>query len=120
MWSRLRDRRLDGHKFVRQFAIGAYFADFVCREAMLVIELDGGQHADSVRDDRRTKYLNEQGYSVLRFWNNDILSNTDGVLEALLLTLRNCPSPDLRFAPATLSPAGRGYAGASSEHTLKD
>ncbi|MDB5538387.1 MAG: putative methylase [Devosia sp.] len=117
MWSRLRDRRLEGLKFVRQYAIGPYFADFVCREAMLVVELDGGQHDESRQDERRTRYLNEQGYSVLRFWNNDVLGNTDGVVEALLLTLRNCPSPDWRFAPATLSPAGRGDAGAPSRHT---
>jgi len=120
MWSRLRDRRLDGFKFVRQYAIGPYFADFVCRDAMLVVELDGGQHADSARDERRTKYLNEQGFSVLRFWNTDVLSNTDGVVEALTLTLRDCPSPDWRFAPATLSPKGRGDAVAPSEHNLKD
>jgi len=97
-----------GLKFVRQYAIGPYFADFVCREAMLVVELDGGQHADSQHDDRRTAFINSQGYAVLRFWNNDVLSNTDGVLDALLRTLTSGPSPDLRFAPATLSPAGRG------------
>jgi very-short-patch-repair endonuclease len=108
LWSRLRDRRLEGLKFVRQYAIGPYFADFVCRDAMLVIELDGGQHAESAHDERRTKYLNQKGYSVLRFWNNEVLGDTDGVLDALLRTLRNGPSPDWRFAPATLSPEGRG------------
>jgi len=120
MWSRLRDRRLEGFKFVRQYAIGPYFADFVCRDVMLIVELDGGQHADSIRDERRTKYLNQQGFSVLRFWNNEVLDNADGVLQALLLTLRNGPSPDWRFAPATLSPEGRGDAVATSEHNLKD
>lgn len=87
---------------------------------MLVVEVGGGQHAELQGDVRRTRYLNEQGYSVLRFWNHDVLGNTDGVLEALLLALGNCPSPDLRFAPATLSPEGRGDAVAPSQHHLKD
>ncbi|WP_443112529.1 endonuclease domain-containing protein [Devosia sp. ZB163] len=115
LWSRVRDRRLEGFKFVRQYAIGPYFADFVCRDAMLVVEVDGGQHSVSANDARRTRYLNEQGFSVLRFWNNEVLDNTDGVLQALLLTLRNCPSPDWRFAPATLSPEGRGDLTATSQ-----
>ncbi|MBN9314806.1 MAG: DUF559 domain-containing protein [Devosia sp.] len=114
LWWRLRDRRLDGFKFVRQYAIGPYCADFVCRDEMLVVELDGGQHSDSVSDARRTRYLNEQGFSVLRFWNNEVLGNIDGVQQALLLTLRHCPSPDWRFAPATLSPEGRGDLTATS------
>lgn len=75
---------------------------------MLVVELDGGQHAESGYDERRTAFLAAQGYGVLRFWNSDVLSNTDGVLEALQRTLKSGPSPDLRFAPATLSPEGRG------------
>ena len=120
LWSRLRDRRLEGFKFVRQYATGPYFAGFVCRQAMLAVELDGGQHADAARDVRRTRFLNSQGFSVLRFWNNEALSNTDGVMQALLLTLRDCPSPDWRFAPATLSPEGRGDAVAPPEHNLKD
>jgi very-short-patch-repair endonuclease len=92
----------------------------MCRDAMLIVEVDGGQHSVSASDARRTRYLNEQGFSVLRFWNNEVLDNTDGVLQALLLTLRNHPSPDWRFARATLSPEGRGGAAAPSEHNLKD
>lgn len=115
LWSRLRNRRLEGFKFVHQYAIGRYFADFVCRDAMLIVEVDGGQHSVSARDARRTRYLNDQGFSVLRFWNNEVLDNTDGVLQALLLTLHNCPSPDWRFAPATLSPEGRGDLTATSQ-----
>jgi very-short-patch-repair endonuclease len=117
LWSRLRNRQTRGLKFVRQYAIGPYFADFVCREAMLVIELDGGQHADSGRDAHRTRFLNEQGYSVLRFWNREVLGNTDGTLDQIEAVLLNCPSPDLRYAQATLSPKGRGARAASSHIT---
>ena len=114
MWSHLRNRQLHGLKFVRQFAIGPYFVDFACREAMLVVEIDGGQHAETQRDARRTRYLNEQGYSVLRFWNNEILENLEGCWTALTAVLLGNPSPDWRFAPATLSPEGRGDLTATS------
>ena len=111
LWYVLRNRGLAGHKFVRQLAIGPYIADFACREIGLIIELDGGQHATSTTDAGRTAYLNAQGYSVLRFWNNDVLENRDGVLIAILSVIDGAPSPDLRFAPATLSPMGRGIGG---------
>ena len=119
LWGMLRSRQVDGHKFVRQFPIGPYFADFACREAALVIELDGGQHADNPRDEVRTAFLNAEGYSVLRFWNEDVVSNIDGVRDAILRTLALNPSPDLRFAPATLSPQGRGASGARAASTKK-
>ncbi len=114
LWSNLRNRALGGHKFLRQFPIGAYTADFICREKMLVIELDGGQHNGSHRDTIRTDTLNLQGYSIVRFWNNEVLQNTSGVLEAIKGILNGSPSPDLRFAQATLSPEGRGVAGAAN------
>jgi very-short-patch-repair endonuclease len=88
LWLSLRDRRLDGFKFVRQEAIGPYVADFVCRDQKLVIEVDGGQHADSETDRARDAYMNKEGFRVLRFWNNDVLSNRDGVLEAILSALQ--------------------------------
>jgi very-short-patch-repair endonuclease len=72
--------------------IGPYIADFVCREQKLVIEIDGGQHAGSDADQVRTAYLEAEGYRVLRFWNNDVLANINGVLEALRSSLA-CPSP---------------------------
>lgn len=115
----LRGRQLNGHKFVRQLVIGPYIADFVCREAALIIELDGGQHAESVSDEQRTVFLNAEGYSVLRFWNNEVIDSADAVWRALLSTLALNPSPDLRFAPATLSPQGRGKSGASAASTHK-
>jgi very-short-patch-repair endonuclease len=115
LWYALRNRQLDGHKFVRQFPIGPSFADFACREQALVVELDGGQHAlDTLADVRRTAFLNAEGYSVLRFWNNDVLGNRDGVIASILEALRGNPSPGLRFAPADLSPTGRGTRGADA------
>jgi len=114
-WNIVRDRRVNDAKFVRQYPIGRYVADFVCREAMLIVELDGGQHSESTRDQTRTAYLNNRGYSVLRFWNNEILQNPDGCWDALTAVLLGNPSPDWRFAPATLSPEGRGDDAASPE-----
>jgi very-short-patch-repair endonuclease len=108
LWTALRNRQIEGAKFVRQYPIGRYVADFVCREAMLVIEVDGGQHAESEADEGRTALMNMRGYSVLRFWNNEVLQNLPGCLEALSAVLRGNPSPDWRFAPATLSPERRG------------
>ena len=72
LWYRLRARSLNGHKFVRQEPIGPYIVDFICREKGLIIELDGGQHADSLHDAIRDKWLTEHGYRVVRFWNNDL------------------------------------------------
>jgi very-short-patch-repair endonuclease len=80
LWFCLRDRRLDGLKFVRQEAIGRYVVDFVCREKMLVVEVGGGQHADSQTDKVRDVSLSAAGYRVLRFWNSDVLANWEGVL----------------------------------------
>src|SRR6188474_2889668 len=87
LWFALRDRRLGGFKFVRQEAIGPFVADFACRERNIVIEVDGGQHADNARDLRRDAYLAGEGYRVLRFWNNDVLANRDGVLLTILEAL---------------------------------
>lgn len=110
-WNLVRDRRLDGAKFVRQYPIGRYVADFVCRETMLVVEIDGGQHSESATDDGRTSLMNLRGYSVLRLWNNEVLQNPDGCWGAVRECLRGNPSPGWRYSPATLSPAGRGKEG---------
>jgi very-short-patch-repair endonuclease len=80
LWGKLRGRRLDGHKFVRQETVGRYICDFVCREKRIVIEVDGGQHAESTRDKIRDEFLVAEGFRVLRFWNNEVLSNMNGVL----------------------------------------
>ena len=92
LWFRLRGAQLEGFKFVRQFPLGPYVTDFACRSAKLVIELDGGQHAESAIDAARTQLIEAHGYRVIRFWNNDVHSNIDGVLEAIrneLLLSRN-------------------------------
>jgi very-short-patch-repair endonuclease len=117
LWNMIRDRRLGGAKFVRQYAIGPYVADFICREVMLIVEVDGGQHSDSKTDERRTVYLNGRGYAVLRLWNGDVLTNPDGCWEMIAAVLRGNPSPGERFAPATLPPEGRGTPAASSMET---
>ncbi|SDF44445.1 adenine-specific DNA-methyltransferase [Limimonas halophila] len=84
LWRHLRNRRLNCAKFRRQEPIGPYVADFCCREAGIIVEVDGGQHAeDTARDDRRTRCLNGHGYTVLRFWNTDVLKNLDGVLAVI-------------------------------------
>jgi very-short-patch-repair endonuclease len=87
-WSQLRNRRLNGWKFRRQFPIGQYIVDFECYELKLIVEVDGGQHADQeFYDSKRTEFLKWKGYQVIRFWNNEVLGNLEGVLEALTLTL---------------------------------
>src|SRR5436305_13244786 len=95
LWLRLRDRRLNGLKFRRQVPIDRYVVDFFCAEAHLVIEVDGGQHA-TADETSRTKFLDAMGYLVLRFWNNEVHENIEGVLETILNTLDRPepPHPD--------------------------
>lgn len=93
IWRHLKNRALAGFKFRRQCPIGPYIVDFVCLEKMIVIEIDGGQHAEQThRDARRSQYLKSRGFEVLRFWNNEVLANTDSVLSVILTTLVNSPS----------------------------
>lgn len=90
LWSKLRDRRLSGIKFRRQQVIGPYIVDFVTFEKNIIIELDGGQHNSQegkVHDGERTRWLNKEGYVIIRFWNNEVLTNIPGVMESLLQTL---------------------------------
>jgi very-short-patch-repair endonuclease len=105
MWFRLRDRRLDGFKFKRQWTIGPFVVDFCCAEAKLVVEVDGGQHGE-VRDKARTEWLNAQGYRVRRFWNNDVPTNMDGVLTVLSGDLHRGAEADPHPSPLPL--AGEG------------
>jgi very-short-patch-repair endonuclease len=102
LWSILRNSQLNGVKFRRQQPIGPFVADFVCQERRLIVEADGGQHAESCTDDSRTAFLEGKGYRVLRFWNNDILTNLDGVAQVIAAALspphparaeRESPSP---------------------------
>ncbi|MBN9063830.1 MAG: DNA methyltransferase [Rhizobiales bacterium 65-9] len=87
LWLVLRDRRLAGHKFVRQEPIGRYFADFCCREKKIIVEADGAQHADSARDARRDAFLTSHGYRVVRFWNHEIMQSLDMVEDTILAAL---------------------------------
>jgi very-short-patch-repair endonuclease len=92
LWFRLRDRRLNGLKFRRQMPIKSYVVDFCCESARLIVELDGGQHAiRNAEDEKRTADLEAYGYLVLRFRNNDVLRNIDGVLETIVATASHVP-----------------------------
>lgn len=101
IWLAVRDRRLGGFKFRRQATIGPYVVDFLCTQQRLVLEIDGGQHGGA-DDQRRDAALASAGYHVLRFWNSDVISNLDGVLQTILSALQS-PSPN------PLPRAGEGY-----------
>ena len=89
LWSVISNRRLEGYKFRRQHPIDRYFADFACVEAKLIVEIDGRQHIErAAYDAERTRVLEVCGWQVLRFWNNEVLQNLDGVGEAILAALR--------------------------------
>jgi very-short-patch-repair endonuclease len=99
LWRRLRAHRLNGEKFRRQQAIGPYVADFVHFGARLIVEADGGQHNGAADDRRRDAWLRRQGFKVLRFWNHEILNETEAVLESILKAVADAPSlpaPSLR------------------------
>ena len=95
LWQRLRNRELAGCKFRRQHPIGPFIVDFVSIEKKLVIEVDGGQHAeDSESEAKRSKYLNRKGYRILRFWNNQVLQEGESVLDVILsCVIGDAPSP---------------------------
>jgi very-short-patch-repair endonuclease len=94
LWHELRSRRLEGFKFKRQVSLGSYIADFMCFECKLIVEVDGSQHAARAPyDERRTLWLAERGYCVLRFWNVDVLLNTTWVIEQISAAARErCPT----------------------------
>jgi very-short-patch-repair endonuclease len=111
LWRHLRNRHLMGSKFRRQHEVDRYIVDFVCPEAGLIVELDGGQHAETVASDaHRTRRLESLGYRVLRFWNNDVLTNTEAVLEVVLQAVASAathPSAGCS-SPSPLQGDGRG------------
>ncbi len=108
LWSRLRTHRLNGYKFKRQAPLGPYIVDFACFEEKLVVELDGGQHAEAAGKDRqRDRWLEEQGFRVLRFWNNEVFGNLEGVLTRILEALSPSQLPSSP-SPQPLSHQGRG------------
>ena len=92
LWLQLRAEQVAGYRFRRQVPIGDYVVDFACMKAKLVVELDGGQHAAAVKSDsRRTQWLESQGFRVLRFWNNAIVEELEGVLETIHAALLKPP-----------------------------
>jgi very-short-patch-repair endonuclease len=111
LWRYLRNRQLHGFKFRRQHEIGCYIVDFACADSKLIVELDGGQHLEQMAyDAHRTRQLKIMGYNLLRFWNNDVLTNTESVLEVILNTLAS-PAPH----PSPLPDGERGQAAAEIE-----
>ena len=92
LWHHLRNRAFTGFKFRRQHPVGPYVADFACLEKRLIVELDGSQHLDSSPDAIRDRWLGRVGYTVLRFWNNEVFEELDGVLEVIHAALQQ-PSP---------------------------
>jgi very-short-patch-repair endonuclease len=96
LWQHLRQPPFKEHHFRRQATIGPYFADFASHQAKIVVEVDGGQHAGSASDEVRTRYLEANGYRVLRFWNNDVLENMSGVLSTIdaAVNAETPPTPD--------------------------
>jgi len=114
LWSRLRNRQLENLKFRRQVPRGPFVADFLCDEAMLIVEVDGSQHNErAAEDDRRTAYLESLGYLVLRFWNLDVLQNTDRVCDHIwhVASLRQEASSSALRAPASHEEKGHGGIG---------
>jgi len=100
LWQRLRGHQFNGNKFRRQHPFGDFILDFVCLEARLVIEIDGGQHMDSEHDRMRDEQLVQSGFQVMRFWNNQVLNELDSVMEAIWKTLK--PHPSLPVEPHPL------------------
>lgn len=95
LWQQLRGQQLNAHKFRRQHVLGIYIVDFVCLEAKLIIELDGGQHQQQIAyDQKRTEYFVALGFTILRFWNHEVLQETDAVLLQILQYLSPNPLPD--------------------------
>lgn len=95
LWIELKGSKLGGYKFVRQFPIGPYFADFLCRKQQLVVEVDGSQHAGSLHDAKRDGYMCDQGYSVIRFWNEDVVRDREGVCRTILAALEGRLEEDI-------------------------
>ena len=107
LWEYLRAKQMEGYKFRRQEPIGSYIVDFVCQEKRIMIEVDGGQHStESEKDKGRGEWLKGQGYKVLRFWNNEVVANIEGVLEVIRDCLNHPPlSPPLKGGGIRKEPA---------------
>jgi very-short-patch-repair endonuclease len=111
LWSELRNRLLNGHKFSRQVPVGPYVVDFLCRQRRLVVEVDGCHHSESVSDGVRTRWLNVNGYAVLRFWNYEITEQRRAVLDTILAALEGRLAGGWEapfYSPASPRPEPRG------------
>jgi len=107
LWHHIRDRQLGGWKFRRQHPVGSFIVDFICVEKKVVIEVDGGQHAENEdADTRRSAYLKKMGYQVLRFWNNEVLQETEAVLTTIFDSLADAPPHPSPLPP----PGGEGVS----------
>jgi very-short-patch-repair endonuclease len=119
LWSRLRSRQLRSFKFRRQHPIGPFITDFCCFGRRLVVELDGGQHASqTANDQKRTAFLVARGYRVLRFWDNEVMENIDGVLQQIVEALGE-PRVNLEPSPVP-SPRGRGSKRVPKNPTIQN
>src|SRR6516164_5038067 len=118
LWQMLRSRQTEGYRFRRQVPIGGFIADFVCHPARLIVEIDGGQHdPSSEAEASRTRFLEAEGYRVLRFWNNEVLGNREGVRAAIADALhQGSPSPIRPTTPTPTLP----HRGGGPEATLED
>ena len=114
LWKILRGDALNGLRFRRQFPIGIYIVDFVCFDARLIVEVDGGQHNGSAHDAQRDAWLKSQGFAVLRFWNNDGLQNIEGVRQLIVEATRS----DLPELPPPLD--GEGWGEVKTPHAIQD
>ncbi|GBE05101.1 hypothetical protein BMS3Abin10_00721 [bacterium BMS3Abin10] len=103
----MRSKQIEGLKFRRQEPVGKYIVDFVCFDRKVVIEVDGGQHAEEGADKERDKWLNKEGFQVLRFWNNEVLLNPGGVLEVIRGNCLKSPSPQSPPIPKRVAAKGR-------------
>ncbi len=98
IWNLVRNRKIQGLKFFRQYGVGDYILDFYCPEIRFSIEIDGGQHSEAenkINDQKRTEYLNSLNIIVIRFWNNEITSNLEGVYEKIIQTINTITPPNL-------------------------
>ena len=122
LWSALRNRQLEGVRFNRQVPIGPFICDFVARSPKLVIEANGGQHGDAIRyDEARTRFLETRGYKVLRFWNDEIIRNLDGVITTILnalLELSAIPPLPPEWEGKSAKREGEGLSGRTSPPPL--
>ena len=101
LWGTLRSRQIEGHRFRRQVPLGRYIADFVCHEARLIVEVDGGQHDCLPQQDAlRSRFLQSEGYRVMRFWNNEVTGNIEGVWDVIFAAMSAAAPPHPNPLPA--------------------